>query len=91
MMLLATMFTVQMLSYVQGEVPGNLIGKVISFVMAISMCSQPIGQALYGVLFDWLAPQWIIFGSLVISAAIAISSRKAFSHINDNSKKDLAM
>lgn len=91
MMLLATMFTVQMLSYVQGEVPGNLIGKVISFVMAISMCSQPIGQALYGVLFDWLAPQWIVFGSLVISAAIAIGSRKAFSHINDDSKKDLAM
>ncbi|MCQ4638105.1 MFS transporter [Anaerovorax odorimutans] len=91
MMLLATMFTVQMLSYVQGEVPGNLIGKVISFVMAISMCSQPIGQALYGVLFDWLAPQWIVFGSLVISAAIVIGSRKAFSHINDDSKKDLAM
>lgn len=90
MMVLATMFSVQMLSYVQSEVPGNLIGKVISFVMAISMCSQPLGQALYGVLFDWAAPQWIILGSMAAAAAIVIASRKAFSHISDAADADLA-
>lgn len=88
MMLLATMFTVQMLSYIQGEVPGHLIGKVISFVMAICMCSQPVGQALYGVLFDMLAPQWIILGSMVISILIVIGSRRAFDHIK-TSKEDI--
>ena len=88
MMLLATMFTVQMLSYVQGEVPGHLIGKVVSFVMAICMCSQPIGQAMYGVLFDMLAPQWIILGSMIISILIVFGSRKAFDHIK-TTKEDI--
>ena len=89
MMVLATMFSVQMLSFVQSEVPGSLIGKVISFVMAMSMCSQPLGQALYGLLFDWAAPQWIILGSMAAAAVIVIASRKAFSHINNTAEENL--
>lgn len=81
LMLFATMFTVQMLSYVQGEVPSDLIGKVISFVMAVSMCSQPIGQALYGVLFDLVQPHYILFSGMVVSILIVILSRKIFSKV----------
>ena len=51
-MLCATLFTVQTMSFVQMNTPGHLIGKVISWVMAIATCSQPLGQALYGVVFE---------------------------------------
>lgn len=89
MMLLATMFSVQMLSYVQGEVPSHLIGKVISFIMAISLCSQPVGQAVYGVLFDVAAPQWIVLASLFLASVIAVVSRKAFGNIGITEKTDI--
>lgn len=51
-MVLSTMFSVQMLSFVQAETPGHLIGKVIAVILTISMCAQPLGNALYGVLFE---------------------------------------
>ncbi len=40
----ATMITIQMLTFIQGETPTNLTGKVIASVMALSMCSQPLGK-----------------------------------------------
>ena len=51
-MALATMFSVQMIATVQTETPPELVGKVIALMMSISMCAQPIGQAMYGVVFD---------------------------------------
>lgn len=61
-MLCATLFTVQTMSFVQMNTPGHLIGKVISWVMAIATCSQPLGQALYGVVFEQArGMEWAIF------------------------------
>ena len=54
MMLLASLFSIQIMSYLQIIVPGNLIGKIISCAMCIGMCATPIGQAVYGVLFEKL-------------------------------------
>lgn len=51
-MIFSTVFTVQMLSFVQAETPQNLIGKVIAVILTVSMCAQPLGSALYGVLFE---------------------------------------
>lgn len=51
-MVLSTMFSVQMVSFVQMETPQNLIGKVIAVILTVSMCAQPLGNALYGVLFE---------------------------------------
>ena len=67
-MLCATLFTVQTMSFVQMKTPGHLIGKVISWVIAIATCSQPLGQALYGVVFEQArGMEWAIF----ITAGIA--------------------
>lgn len=51
-MVFSTIFTVQMISFIQTETPQNLIGKVIAVVLTIAMCAQPLGNALYGVLFE---------------------------------------
>ncbi len=50
MMFLATVFSIQIMLYLQMIILGNLIGKVISCVMCIGMCATPIGQAIYGEL-----------------------------------------
>lgn len=51
-MIAATIFTVQMMSLIQAQTPQNLIGKVSSVVMMVSMCAQPVGNAMYGFLFE---------------------------------------
>lgn len=51
-MLFSTVFSIQMMSFVQAETPQTLIGKVIGVILTISMCAQPLGNALYGILFE---------------------------------------
>lgn len=79
-MMISTIFSIQMLAFIQGETPPQLIGKVISCVLMMSLCAQPIGNAIYGVLFDlFSASPWIvIFGALVISFIISVVSKKVF-------------
>ena len=52
MMICSTIFTIQILALVQAQTPVAIVGKVISCIFAISTCAQPIGQALYGLLFE---------------------------------------
>lgn len=79
-MMISTVFSIQMLAFIQGETPPNLIGKVISCVLMLSLCAQPIGNAMYGVLFDvFSAMPWIVvFGVLGISIFISVISKRVF-------------
>ena len=43
-MVFSTIFSVQMLSFVQTETPKNLIGKVIAVILTVTMCAQPLGN-----------------------------------------------
>ncbi len=51
-MALATIYTIQVMSYIQITVPEEIVGKVIAWTFAISTCALPIGQILYGMLFE---------------------------------------
>ena len=86
LMVCATLFSIQMLAFAQIQTPTELTGKVISFMMALSMCMQPIGQALYGILFEKLAdlPWVVVMGAAVISVLIALYSKSTFSKIRDS-------
>lgn len=79
-MIISTVFSIQMLAFIQGETPPHLIGKVISCVLMMSLCAQPIGNALYGILFDVFstAPWVVIFGVLGVSILISAASKKVF-------------
>lgn len=52
LMLFSMIFSVQMMAFVQTETPGNLVGKVIALMLTVSMCAQPLGNAMYGMLFE---------------------------------------
>ncbi|NLZ46856.1 MAG: MFS transporter [Clostridiales bacterium] len=45
-------FSIFALSYIQQKTPNNLMGKIMSYVVTFSMCSQPLSQMIFGVLFD---------------------------------------
>lgn len=70
-LVLATMFSIGMMAYVQRITPEKLIGKVIAWIMAIYNCSQPVGQAMYGTLFEKLeGREWIIFLFALAAAGV---------------------
>lgn len=48
----AGIFSIFSVSYIQQKTPNHMIGKVMAYTSAITMCAQPIGQAVYGLLFD---------------------------------------
>lgn len=79
-MIFSTVFTVQMLSFVQTETPQNLIGKVIAVIFTISMCAQPIGNAFYGVFFEICGgfEFTVLLFAGIVSMIIAVSTRNIF-------------
>lgn len=79
-MVFSTIFTVQMMSFIQAETPQNLIGKVIAVIFTVSMCAQPLGNAMYGVLFEICngLEYVVILFSGIVSLIIAVSTRNIF-------------
>lgn len=83
-MVLSTIFTIQMLSFVQSVTPQDLIGKVTAVILAGSMCSQPLGNALYGIFFEICKGYEfaVILFAGVTSLTVAISSKNIFKNYN---------
>lgn len=54
MLVLVTVFTIQIMSFIQNITPYHMIGKVVSCVICICMCTNPIGQFVYGIIFERL-------------------------------------
>ncbi|MEG2137661.1 MAG: MFS transporter [Oscillospiraceae bacterium] len=79
-MALATMFSVQMMAAVQRETPPELVGKVMALMLSISLCAQPLGQALYGALFGAFPQNTgvILCCVAALSAVISLSAKKVF-------------
>ena len=80
MMMLVTIFSIKMMSFVQRNTPGNIIGKVISFIMMMTRVTLPIGQAIYGYFFSISVESVciIIFITVICSTGIALYSMKVF-------------
>lgn len=85
MMLLATLFSIQIMSYLQMIVPENIIGKVISCAMCIGMCATPIGQAIYGGLFEVLKESVFVlfFVAAVLNVILALAMKNAFGRLEE--------
>ena len=83
MMFLATLFSIQLMSYLQIIVPADMIGKVISCAMCIGMCASPIGQAIYGGLFEGMQGHIyvIFFAAAVLTVALAFGLKKAYEEL----------
>lgn len=47
-----SIFSIFAVSMIQQNTPDNLLGKVMAYTSAITMCAQPVGQMAYGFLFD---------------------------------------
>lgn len=52
MQIAISIFSIFAVSLIQQNTPNHLIGKVMAYTSTITLCVQPIGQIVYGFLFD---------------------------------------
>ena len=52
MQIAISIFSIFAVSLIQQRTPNHLIGKVMAYTSTITLCVQPIGQIVYGFLFD---------------------------------------
>lgn len=84
-MVFSTIFSVQMMAFLQTETPQNLIGKVIAVILTVSMCATPLGNALYGVLFELCKgfEYAVVLFSGIISLILAVGTRTIFKNFRN--------
>jgi MFS family permease len=77
---LHTLFQIQMMTYLQLLTPSNLIGKVVSCFMCIVMCTSPLGQFIYGFVFEHIGSRTYLpfYSAALIMIAISIFTRRIF-------------
>ncbi len=70
-----SVFSTYAISVIQQRTPEHLMGKVMSCVFTLSLCAQPVGQIVYGALFDHFSDRtyWVLIpsGLLVCVAGLA--------------------
>lgn len=70
-------FSTYAITLIQQRTPKQLMGKVMSCVFTLSMCAQPVGQVVYGALFDCFSDSvyWVLIPTGVLICLIAVASR----------------
>lgn len=78
--LFSTLFTILICSALQQQTPLHLVNKVIASLIALASCASPLGQAMYGILFDIGAgvPCLILLGATGVALCILVYSKRVF-------------
>lgn len=82
-----TMVSIQLISYIQIITEEKLLGRVISFIMMISVLAMPMGQMVYGYLGQFIIGQnavILITVVAILSALTTIYSRNIFRKLELN-------
>lgn len=79
MQIAISMFSIYAVSMIQQGTPEHLIGKVMAYTSAITMCAQPAGQMVYGFLFDGFKEMvWLVLiptGAIVCGIGVAVGRK----------------
>lgn len=78
-----SIFSVFAVSVIQQNTPDELIGKVMAYTSAITMCMQPVGQIVYGFLFDAFREEvsLVLIPTGVAVCLIGLCSARFFSRL----------
>lgn len=79
----ASIFSVFGLSVIQQLIPQNMTGKIMAFAASFTLCAQPLGQIIYGVLFDRLsgAVYLILVPTGIVICIIGICTKLFFKKV----------
>ena len=78
-----SLFSTYSITVIQGRTPEALMGKVMSYVFTLSMCVQPVGQVIYGALFDFFSdrPYFVFLPSGLLVCLIGAVSFPFFTRL----------
>lgn len=80
MQIAISIFSIYAVSFIQQKTPDHLIGKVMAYTSAITLCVQPAGQMVYGFLFDGFcdAVYLVLIPTGVVAGAVGLLSKGVF-------------
>ncbi|WP_312441535.1 MFS transporter [Lacrimispora sp.] len=80
MLTLSTLFQIQIMTYLQILTPIELTGKVISCVMCVCICTNPLGQFIYGIVFEKIGSSTYLpfYMAALIMMGISVFTRRIF-------------
>lgn len=77
--MIVTMLSVYFISLVQKQTPNLIMGKVMAILIAVAQCAAPVGQLLYGQLFElYKYETYIVVAFMFISVIILALIAKKF-------------
>lgn len=86
-----TIINIFIITLLQQQTPNLLLGKVMAILTAVSTCSVPVGQVLFGTLIDRFADNihTLVFAVAIITILLALVTKKLFSTVKevDNNQK----
>lgn len=76
----ACVFSVFALSIIQQLTPDNMTGKVMAYTATFSLCAQPLGQIIFGILFDGFssAIYLVLIPTGIILSIISLTTKEFF-------------
>ena len=75
-----SIFSIFAVSLIQQRTPNHLIGKVMAYTSTVTLCVQPIGQIVYGFLFDRFhsAVYFVLIPTGIIVCIAGLSAMRFF-------------
>ena len=88
----STLFSIIAQSYMQKHTPEAMLGKIMSLVVTVCTCAMPLGQALYGWLFNFLGrgAAVAVLLSGIATALIAFMTHRALRQLQQPAEPPLA-
>ena len=78
-----SIFSIFAVSLIQQRTPNHLIGKVMAYTSTVTLCVQPIGQIMYGFLFDrfYSAVYFVLIPTGIIVCIVGLSAMSFFKNM----------
>ncbi len=78
-----SIFSIFAVSLIQQRTPNHLIGKVMAYTSTVTLCVQPIGQIVYGFLFDrfYSAVYFVLVPTGIIVCIVGLSAMSFFKNM----------
>ena len=78
-----SIFSIFAVSLIQQRTPNHLIGKVMAYTSTVTLCVQPIGQVVYGFLFDrfYSAVYFVLIPTGIIVCIVGLSAMNFFKNM----------
>lgn len=84
-----SIFSIFAVSLIQQRTPNHLIGKVMAYTSTVTLCVQPIGQIVYGFLFDrfYSVVYFVLIPTGIIVCIVGLSAMSFFKNMEREQKE----